>query len=267
MSRSRPAPRNSEERLLHMWFEIADRLAVLALEVLRSTGEMLRTDKASSARVALACLIAKARLDYLAMISLCKSHQCGPTRILARAVMDSCITALYIGNDPLVRAEQFWQHEIQQRLDLGKKADALKPLAPDGAAKLAEWRRFIEASEGPNKKRGRLAWPNVGDMIPDLRLGIEDLLSVTNKDFSYEVHALPINLVTRFVEYHGDAVRISPDPHETDRVTPVFVASLLLYLMLQLANNAFGVGIDGSLAAIHAAMEEIDRESAEILDS
>lgn len=265
----RPLMDNGEQQILHMWYEVADHLSDLMLNVLRSIGEMLRTDKMSYAKIALACLIAKSRLDYLAMISLCKSDQCGPARILARVVMDSCITALYIGKNPLVRGEQFWQHEFQQRVDLGKKADNLTPLPSNNLAKLAEWQKFIYAFEGSNKKHGRLTWPNVGDMILDLDLDIDivNLLSATNKGFSFEVHALPLILVNMFVEYHGETVRVSPEPREADRVTHVFVSSLLLYLTLQLARNAFDLSIDDPLATIHATLEEIDKENAKIQNS
>ncbi len=267
MSGSSPIAHSIDEHVLNMWYDVADQLSPLALRVVQSTGEMTRTDKTSSARTALACLIAKGRLDFQAMLMLSREGHHGPARVLARTVMDSCVTALYIANDPESRAEQFWQHEIQQRVDLGKKVDNLKPLPPSSVAKLTDWHRFIQVFDGPNKKRGRLAWPNVGDMIPDLKLDIEDLLSTIYKQYSYDVHALPFALVNGFVQYRGDAVRVSPEPREADRVTPVFVTSFLFYLTLQVARNAFRLSIDDSLADIHTSIEQIQSYQAEARDS
>lgn len=197
------------------WYAIAHRLDALAEKVMTSLPPIARDDGDAVAKlVAIASLTRKAHRDFKAMLLLDVAGFCDSAETLARVVLDACISVIYINKEPLERGTQFWQYEFQQRADLGKKAAQLWPADEKAESKLAEFHSFITEHSPPGK--GRLHWPDAGKMIDDLPVGLKELYSVALKSYHYEVHALPLALRNRYLQFVDDHILVRRDPLPVD---------------------------------------------------
>ena len=237
------------------WFGIAHKLSDLGDHVLGRLPSIQSDDQQWPEKLAFSCLASKCSMDFHALLLLLENGFTDSAALLARSVLEACVTMLYIEKEPATRGKEFWSFECQQLVDIWHKTlkGTTKFVPSDETTnKLGEWQEFIDSEKQPGKER--LILPNPGNMVQELSEELQKLYRLEHKQYDGIAHCLPFHLGLLYTTRTKSEVTVGRNEESMDPTEFLRTPCNFFWAGLNCLNTNFYLQADQELDCICTEM-------------